>query len=220
MHRYTTTGTPLTKQAFLKHDYCSHLFMTLLLGPVPAGNSVTGPWVVLTMTIEAAGIAKLYSAERPRLARLVQRIVGNHGTADELVHDAFSNLLSATRRTRVEQPEAYLTRAARNLALNHLRHFRQGIELSIDQEVYQAIADTRPSPEMEVLYRQQLHRLLVALAALPQRRREVFILHRFQGLGYGEIASQLGLSRRTVINHVFNALDGLDLALGPDFMKL
>lgn len=170
------------------------------------------------MTIEASGFAKLYSIERNRLARLVQRIVRNRSTADELVHDAFSNLLRSSGRSRIDRPEAYLTRAARNLALNHLRHLRQGIELSIDQEVYQAIADSRPSPEMEVLYRQQLLVLLSALAALPERRREVFILHRFQGLGYGEIASQLGLSRRTVINHVFNALDGLDLALGPDFM--
>ena len=171
------------------------------------------------MTIEATGIAGLYNAERHRLVRLVQRIVGNRGTADELVHDAFSNLLKTTRRGHIDQPEAYLTRAARNLALNHLRHLRHGVELSIDQEVYQTIADSRPSPEMEVLYRQQLHRLLSALATLPQRRREVFILHRFQGLCYGEIAAQLGLSKRTVINHVFNALDGLDLALGSDFMK-
>ena len=171
------------------------------------------------MSIEAASVAKLYSAEKHRLIRLVQRIVGNRGTADELVHDAFSNLLNTSRRGRIDQPEAYLTRAARNLALNHLRHLRHGVELSIDQEVYQAIADSRPSPEMEVLYRQQLHRLLSALAALPPRRREVFILHRFQGMGYGEIAAQLGLSKRTVINHVFNALDGLDLTLGPDFMK-
>lgn len=172
------------------------------------------------MTNEATGIAKLYSAEKHRLARLVQRMVGNRGTADELVHDAFSNLLGSKKLGRIDQPEAYLTRAARNLALNHLRHLRQGVELNIDQEVYLAIADSRPSPEMEVHYRRQLHRLLSALAALPQRRREVFILHRFQGLGYGEIAAQLGLSKRTVINHVFNALDGLDLALGPDFMKI
>ena len=81
------------------------------------------------------------------------------------------------------------------------------------------MADSRASPEVELLYRQELRRLLEALTALPPRRREIFILHRFEGASYSEIATQLGLSRRTVINHVFNALSDLDVALGPDFLS-
>lgn len=166
------------------------------------------------------GFVRLYDSERSRIRRLVGRIVGNASSADDIVQDAFSRLIQASRNTQIDEPAAYLTRAARNLALNHLRHLRQGIEVSVDEQIYNAIADGRASPETELLYRQELRRLLVALASLPTRRREIFILHRFDGATYSEIATRFGLSRRTVINHVFNALDDLDLALGPDFLQL
>lgn len=172
------------------------------------------------MTSLDESIVSLYGSEKNRLVRLVERIVGNHSIADELVQDTFSNFLaSSKKKKRIEEPRAYLARAARNLALNHLRHLRQGVEISVDEQVYNAVADQRASPEMEVLYRQQLGRLLTALMTLPPRRREVFILHRFEGISYSDIAARLKLSRRTVINHVFNSLDSLDVALGPDFLK-
>jgi RNA polymerase sigma factor (sigma-70 family) len=168
------------------------------------------------MSTRESSAATLYNTEKTRLRRIVERIVGNSSTAEELVHDAFSNLLKAAD---VNDARAYLTRAARNLALNHLRHLRHGVEVSTDEQIYNAIADQRPSPEVEVVYRQELRRLLNALASLPPRRREIFILHRFEDATYSEISERLDLSRRTVINHVVNALDDLYLALGPDFAK-
>ncbi|MBX8827777.1 RNA polymerase sigma factor, partial [Ochrobactrum sp. SFR4] len=109
----------------------------------------------------------LYGSEKSRLKRFIARIVGNNATADELVQEAFSKLIDASHRQNIREPSAYLTRAARNLALNHLRHLQQGIEVSIDDQIYLAIADRKPSPEMEVIYRQELRRLLTALSNLP-----------------------------------------------------
>lgn len=171
------------------------------------------------MTYLNQSISGLYGSEKGRLSRLVKRIVGNGHTADELVQDAFFKLVDASRKRQIDEPRAYLTRAARNLALNHLRHLRQGVEVGIDEQLYNAVADRRASPEVELLYRQELRRLLEALTALPPRRREIFILHRFEGASYSEIATRLELSRRTVINHVFNALSDLDDALGADFLS-
>lgn len=105
----------------------------------------------------------LCEAEKVRLGRLVQRIVGNASTADEIVQDAFLNLINAGGGTKIDEPGAYFTRAARNLALNRLRHMRHGVEISVDAEIYEAIADRRASPELELLYRQELHRLLMGL---------------------------------------------------------
>jgi len=167
-----------------------------------------------------SGISRLYASERERISRLVQRIVGNRSTADDLTQDAFLNYLHSLERSAVERPEAYLRRSARNLALNHLRHVRMGVELPVEQQVYEALPDGRASPERQALVRQELRRLLAALAALPPRRREVFILSRFEQRSHGEIAAQLGLSRRTVINHIVNALEALDVALGADFLEL
>ena len=52
-----------------------------------------------------------------------------------------------------------------------------------------------------------------AIAALSDRRREVFILSRFHGLSHGEIAETLQTSPQTVANQVSSALAELRLAL-------
>ncbi len=171
------------------------------------------------MALLSQSISNLYGSEKGRLKRFIARIVGNNAAADDLVQDAFSKLIDASYKQQIQEPAAYLTRAARNLALNHLRHLQQGVEVTIDDQIYHAIADRKASPEMEALYRQELRRLLTALSGLPPRRREIFIIHRFEGASYSEIAERFQLSRRTVINHIFNALDDLDLALGSDFLQ-
>ena len=48
--------------------------------------------------------------------------------------------------------------------------------------------------------------LAAAVADLPPRPREIFVMSRQRGLSYGEIASALGLSRKTVEGHMVRAL--------------
>jgi RNA polymerase sigma-70 factor (ECF subfamily) len=55
-----------------------------------------------------------------------------------------------------------------------------------------------------------------ALAGLPPRCREVFILHRLENLTYRQIAKQLDISPRTVEHHVANAVFHLRKALSPE----
>jgi RNA polymerase sigma-70 factor (ECF subfamily) len=156
-------------------------------------------------------IDKIYIGERGRLWRLIMRLTGNHATADELVQDTFLRLLSgeAVRDGNIRSYEAYLTRIARNLALNHLRHQNFGVEISVGQDVLEAIGDERPSADLALISRQRLEDVLKAIIALPPRRREIFILHRFEGMTYDQIAAQLGISRNTVMVQIVNALADL-----------
>ncbi len=49
-------------------------------------------------------------------------------------------------------------------------------------------------------------RMLAMIEALPRRRREAFVLHRFEGLNYKEIAAQMGTSPRVVEQYVRMAM--------------
>lgn len=154
-------------------------------------------------------ISRLYEAESLRLQAFIRRLVGHH-TAQDVTHDAFASLLTGTD---VRNPTAYLRQAARNAALNHLRHLRKGVELSVDDAVRDAIPDMRAGPEELLLHRQELGRLLRAIAALPPRRREIFLMSRFEDRTYEQIAQHLGISRNTVMVQIVNALSDLQEAI-------
>jgi RNA polymerase sigma-70 factor (ECF subfamily) len=166
------------------------------------------------MSARAIDIAGLYAAEQGRLKRLVKRVVGSRSTAEDLVQQAFVKLIDNADPDRVADLPAYLATTARNLALNHVRNVARRAEVELPEADFHAIADARPSPEMAAIYRCELRRVLRAVAALPPRKREAFVLHKFDGLTYDEIAARQGVSRNTVITQIVSALADLDRRLG------
>ena len=62
--------------------------------------------------------------------------------------------------------------------------------------------------------RRQIRKLKTkAIASLPARRREAFVLNRIEGLSYDEIAERMKISRNTVISTIVNAMADLDRKL-------
>jgi RNA polymerase sigma-70 factor, ECF subfamily len=138
-------------------------------------------------------IAKLYGAERGRLWRLVQRIVRNQATAEDLVQDSFVNLMGATcRNGPVQDERAYLSRIARNLALDQKRRERETLTLE-DAGIF-AMADPTPSAEQALADRQALALTLDAMASLPERTRRALEMHRLGEKTLAEIGRTLGVS--------------------------
>lgn len=164
------------------------------------------------MDVGAHQIGSLYAAERGRLSRFVRRLLSGGAGAEDLVQQVFLRLLVTGGP---EHGRATLMAAARNLTLNHLRDLRRRGETVLSDEAFARIADAAPSPETVTLYRSELRRLLEAVAALPPRRRDIFVLSRFEGLSHAEIAARLDIAPRTVVNQLVAALASLDRALGP-----
>ncbi len=168
---------------------------------------------MIARTIDIAG---LYAAEQGRLRRLVNRLVGSQAAADDLVQQTFIKLLDHAERGDIANFPAYLTITARNLALNHVRDTSRRSEVALPETDFHEIPDMRPSPEMAVIYRCELRRVLQAVTSLPARRMETFVLNKFEGLTYDEIAARQGVSRNTVITQIVSALADLDRRLGRE----
>ena len=72
------------------------------------------------------------------------------------------------------------------------------------------LAEDGPAQPDELLEETLLQEeVAAAIADLPERRREVFVLARFHGLSYQEIADVLGVSQQTVANQMSSALSQL-----------
>lgn len=155
-------------------------------------------------------MAVLYQAEANGLRAMAWQMVRSAPQAEDLVHHAFENLLSGGREQALTRQ--YLRQAVRNLALNHLRDRLRRGEMPLDRAVAD-IASPEPSPEIVLLYRQELMRLVRAVLDLPPRRREAFVLARIRGLSLAEVGDRMGTSRNTAISHVVAACTELEARL-------
>jgi len=158
-----------------------------------------------------AAFDTLFRATYGQLVGVTQSVVRDHAVAEEIVQDVLLELWRRREDLVVEDSlRAYLFRAARNRALNHLRHAaveRRGEPYARGDASVLPRADARVSAsEINVALKR-------AVAELPERCREIFELSRVHGLKYSEIAQTLGISIKTVEAQMGKALRLLREAL-------
>jgi RNA polymerase sigma-70 factor (ECF subfamily) len=164
------------------------------------------------MSIEPAGqpdaFESLFRQHYARLCELVHGYVRARDTAEDIVQELFVTLLE--KRDRVEAHElttAYLYVAARNRALKHLRHARV-VERHRTREAGNA-ATGAGDTDHRVREQEAARAVEAAIADLPERCREIFLLSRRQHMTYAEIAAALGISVKTVEVQMWRALQKL-----------
>lgn len=141
------------------------------------------------------------------LQRFLARRLGCPDTAADLVQETFVRLAQLPPAQQPDNPRAFLFRVAANLAVDHQRRLRYVARYEVWDEAGIETADERPSAEAEVLSKEQVGRLHRAIAELPPKCRDVFILHKFHHLSYADVAKRLGITKSTVVKHMIKALD-------------
>ena len=149
----------------------------------------------------------IFRAHYPHLVRMAESVVRERALAEEIAQDVMLELWRRRESLNVEQTfRAYLIRATRNRALNHIRHQR-----IVAREAALAALESPSSPSAEEdLLGVELERAVRdAIDGLSENCREVFQLSRVNGLKYAEIASTLEISVKTVEKRMGQALSEL-----------
>jgi RNA polymerase sigma-70 factor (ECF subfamily) len=146
----------------------------------------------------------IFREHYPSAVAVAERIAGERAVAEEVGQDVMLELWRRRESISVDESlRAYIVRAARNRALNHLRHERMKVRTlphAAGRTVSQPDAPSRlAEEEIQAAVRE-------AVDSLPERCREVFELSRGQGLKYAEIATTLGISVKTVEAQMGKAL--------------
>jgi RNA polymerase sigma-70 factor (ECF subfamily) len=113
-------------------------------------------------------------------------------------------LLNKNNWEHDENLAGYVFRIAERLAIDFIRHQRrhQTHHVELDNSIPSNAIET----EQLTILRQQCEILLLAIAELPMRCRDVFLLRKIDELSYSEIAKQLGISEKTVQRDLVNAM--------------
>ena len=163
-------------------------------------------WSRRIQSSDQRAFSELFEAMHPVLLRYAWRFANNNETAQDIVQDAFLKLWQI--RVTVDPKrslKALLYTMVRNLALNHIRNAHHEAGTLPEQ----GPLDDSPAPD-ELMDAAMLDvRLARYIRELPERRREAFMLSRFEGLSHGEIAQVMKLTPRTVNTHIVLALRDL-----------
>ncbi len=145
-----------------------------------------------------------------RMQRLLLRRGRTREQAEDLIQEAFLRMHEYHGKGgEVRQPESFLVRTVLRLAMNARRDEHPDLYAEERVEELRLIVDTNPTPDEVVARDECLQRMKAALDAANRRTREVFLMHRLEGLSYSQIARQLGLSVSAIEKHMASALEVL-----------
>jgi RNA polymerase sigma-70 factor (ECF subfamily) len=185
---------------------------------IPAEQFVT--WSHALHRSDEGAYAELYARTYDALHRYVWSITRSVPATEDVLQEVYIKLWQIRARVDPERSlKALMYQMARNAALNHQRSLRRHTHTSIDDEdtLYEP---TTPSTTLVNLTAADLEaHLHTWISELPPRRREAFHLSRFERMSHEEIAFAMGLTPKTVNNHIVLALQQLRTrlsALDPD----
>ena len=151
----------------------------------------------------------LYLFYAPKVREFVFRLLKNPGEAEDVTQNIFLRVwekrreLGGTRSLR-----SYLYTMARNAVFDIFSH--SIVEDKYMQEHINSAAERRDAPLSEKIETEELALLIaVAVDRMPEQRRRVFSLSRYEELSNKEIAARLNLSVKTVERHMTAALSQL-----------
>lgn len=136
------------------------------------------------------GVHFLYVRYADRVCAAVRGVVGDHHAAEDVTQDVFAKLIRAIGRYEPREVPfgAWITRVARNAAIDHVRARRQiPFEDSIFTDRPHDQGDDGP-----------LEAIKDSMRRLPDSQRDVMVLRYIGGYSPGEIAERLGRSEPSV----------------------
>jgi RNA polymerase sigma factor (sigma-70 family) len=154
--------------------------------------------------IEKLGV--LFQKYRKLLLHFFVGFTRNHALSEDLVQDVFLRMLKYRHTFGPEsQFTAWMYQIARNVQFRHFRKHER--EVLLDEDEYkEKVAGEDPTPDEKMEQHQDIDFLHQALAQLPDHKREVLIMSRFQNLKYKEIAARMRCDEGTIKVRAFRAL--------------
>lgn len=151
------------------------------------------------------------------LCNFVYRYVSDRDLAEDMVQTVFVRLWENRESIHLTSSlKSYLFTATRNAALDRIRSNKRHSEMleKTKPPVSEEPLDDESAGRM--IFRAKLHK---AIGELKPKTKQIFLLHKMEGLTYTEISEHLGIPKRTVEYNIYAALSQLKDKLQEDYDK-
>jgi RNA polymerase sigma-70 factor (ECF subfamily) len=158
---------------------------------------------------DRTAFTRLVEMHEDRVYRLASRVVGEQDAGD-VAQRTFLRCWQALPSFRQDSAfGTWLYRIASNLCLDHLRQAGRFRTVPLEDDALIVDTSEAAGPADQAERRERAEALQWALDELPSEYRLILALRISEGLSYGEIAAQLGLSPTTVGTRLFRARERL-----------
>jgi len=147
-------------------------------------------------------IETLFRQHYAAMYRLARTILYDADESKDVVSDVFVRLLHSNPSVQVDKMEGYLMMAVRNRCLDVLSHksVREQVEKLFSEELKQRHIIARNEDE-------RLDRLMLYIEReLPPLSQQILRLRFLQEMTYEEVAQEVGVSKVTVYNHLWQSM--------------
>lgn len=157
---------------------------------------------------DTSAFIQLYNHYHHPLYIYILRFVKVPASAEDILQDVFLKIWQIRERINPELSfNAYLYKISRNKIFKVLKKMGDDEHMRV-KLVEQLEIDTE-APHLKLLWKQYNSLLQQAISQLPPQRQRVFKLCREQGKTYEEAATELGISKHTIKEHMVSAMKSI-----------
>lgn len=140
---------------------------------------------------------ELYNLYSRRIFGFAYGFLRSKEEAEGIVQEVFVKIWETRNNLRSDLSFSwFLFTIARNLILNKLQHHQY--EMRYQKDFMAETSGDDNNTEEQVFYRDMSDHINNLIMELPPKRKEIFLLSRFEGLSYQEISEKLNISVKTV----------------------
>ena len=155
---------------------------------------------------DSAAFKMVYEGYGRKIYNVARKFNLSHEDAEEIIQETFFKIWNNKEKINLSLSfNAYIYTIAKSILLNHIRKNATIITYRQYIKPPEAVNTT----EDEVLFADLERNFNLFLNALPPQRKMIFIMSKFQDLSNDDIAVKLNLSKRTVENQLYRALNSL-----------
>jgi len=142
------------------------------------------------------------------IKKFLTRFLSNQHDIEDVAQEAYLHAFAAEQKKdgEIEQPRAFLFRIAKNIAISRLRRKSYQITEYIEDLGAPIVIEDGTNPELEMEAQQTLGLYCEAVASLPEKCRQIFLLRKVHGLKHKEIADHMSISVSSVEKYLRKGL--------------
>lgn len=174
---------------------------------MPAGNkNITQEVLVHLKNDDVSAFDQIYEWYFHKLFSFISKILKDEQETEDIVQEIFVKIWeSRSKFDDYKSLNSYIFTVAYHHSISLIR------KRIVDQKYLEFLKNSSavlsaPDSISELEFYELNNQVHNLIDHLPERQKQVFLLHREKGLSYPEIAEQLGISKNTVEVHMVKAL--------------